>query len=77
MPKQSSAQHVPDCKVKSERRGDLHIIGELYIWNGKPNEGTNSPIADILRAHVEYKIRRGWRSRDPVSGKWFDIMKRG
>ena len=59
-----------DGKVKSGRRGDLHIIGELYIWNGKPNEGTNSPIADITRMFNEYKILRGWRWRDPITGKW-------
>ncbi len=44
-----------DSKVKSGRRGDLHIIGELYIWNGKPNEGTNSPIANITHMFNEYK----------------------
>jgi hypothetical protein len=64
-------------KTRSGRRGDLHIIGELYIWNGKPNEGTNSPIADIVRMFNEYKILKGWRWRDPVTGKWKDIMKRG
>lgn len=66
-----------DGKVRSGRRGDLHIIGELYIWNGKPNEGTNSPIADIARMFTEYKIQRGWRWRDPATGKWRDLMKRG
>jgi hypothetical protein len=25
----------------------------------------------------EYKILRGWRWRDPVTGKWRDLMKRG
>lgn len=66
-----------DGKVRSGRRGDLHIIGELYFFTGKPNEGTNSSIADMLRAYTEYKTRRGWRFRDPVSGKWSDFMKRG
>lgn len=64
-------------KVKSGRRGDLHIIGELYIWNGKPNEGTNAPIADITRMFNEYKILRSWRCRNPITGKWGDLMKRG
>jgi hypothetical protein len=52
---------------------DLRIIGELYIWTGKPNEGTNSPIADITRMFNEYKILRGWRWRDrkPPQALWF------
>jgi hypothetical protein len=49
----SGADGGHDFKVKSGRRGDLHIIGELYVWNGKPNEGTNSPIADITRIFNE------------------------
>jgi hypothetical protein len=66
-----------DGKVRSGRRGDIHIIGELYISTGKPNEGTNDPIAEITRKWTEYKILRGWRWRDPVTGKWRDIMKKG
>jgi hypothetical protein len=66
-----------DGCVRSGRRGDIHIIGEKYFWTGKPNEGSNMSIADMLRAHVEYKIQRGWRRRDPVTGKWSDFMKRG
>jgi hypothetical protein len=66
-----------DGKIRSGRRGDIHIIGEKYFWTGKPNEGSNLPIADMLRAHTEYKIQRGWRVRSPTDGKWRDIMKRG
>ena len=64
-------------KVRSGRRGDLHIIGEKYFWTGKPNEGANLPIAEMLRAHTEYKIQRGWRVRNPIDGKWSDCMKKG
>ena len=66
-----------DGKVRSGRRGDIHLLGELYFSTGKANEGLNLPIAEMLRAHIEYKIRRGWRWRDPISGKWSDIMRRG
>jgi hypothetical protein len=66
-----------DGKVRSGRRGDIHIIGEIYFYTGQPNEGTNSSVADMLRVFTEYKIRRGWRFRDPVTGKWSDIMRRG
>ena len=65
------------AKSAAARRGDIHLIGEKYFWTGKPNEGSNMSIANMLRAHTEYKIQRGWRRRDPVSGKWSDIMKRG
>ena len=65
------------AKSAADRRGDIHLIGEKYFWTGKPNEGSNMSIANMLRAHTEYKIARGWRRRDPVSGKWSDIMKKG
>jgi hypothetical protein len=66
-----------DGKIRSGRRGDIHLIGEKYFWTGKPNEGSNMSIADMLRAHTEYKIQRGWRVRSPTDGKWRDIMKKG
>ena len=67
-----------DGKVRSGRRGDIHIIGEIYFFNGKPNEGLNLPISEMLKAHVEYKIRRGWLTRDPlVPTKWTDCMRKG
>ena len=45
--------------------------------SGCPDEGLNLPINEMLKAHTEYKIKRGWRVRDPVSGKWSDCMKKG
>lgn len=66
-----------DGKIRSGRRGDIHLIGELYFWTGKPNEGANLAIAEMLRQHTLYKIRRQWRTRDPVSGRWSDCMKKG
>jgi hypothetical protein len=68
---------MADGKIRSGRRGDVHIIGELYFWTGKPDEGQNLPISEMLKAHVEYKIKRGWRVRDPITGKWSDCMKKG
>lgn len=66
-----------DGRVKSGRAGDLHLIGEVYRWTGKPNEGIKGPITDKLAAIQQYKINRGWRWRDPLNNKWRDLFKRG
>jgi hypothetical protein len=34
-------------------------------------------IADITTKIQSYKIDRGWRWRDPTSGKWKDLCRRG
>ena len=57
----------------SVRSNDLNHLAEIVTKCIK----LSSRDASLLRAHIEYKIRRGWRRRDPVSGKWSDIMKRG
>ena len=71
-----------DVKLKSgriqrTRPGDLVLLGEVYGWNGEPNKGTHESIAEIVVKIQQYKINRGWRFRDPVSGKWIDLFKRG
>jgi hypothetical protein len=64
-------------RCRSTRAGDLFLIGEVYGWNGRPNEGTKESIAEITTKIQSYKIERGWRWRDPVSGKWKDLFRRG
>jgi len=64
-------------RARSTLPGDLFLIGEVYGWNGRPNEGTRESIAEIAAKIQAYKIARGWRWRDPVSGKWKDLFRRG
>jgi hypothetical protein len=49
----------------------------VYGWNGRPNEGTRESIAEITAKIQSYKIERGWRWRDPTSGRWKDLFRRG
>jgi len=64
-------------RCRSTRTGDMFLIGEVYGYNGRPNEGTKESIAEITTKIQSFKIGRGWRWRDPVSGKWKDFFKRG
>jgi hypothetical protein len=64
-------------KVGRTRPHDLFLIGEVYGWNGRPNEGTKEDIALITTKIQNYKISRGWRYRDVLSQKWIDLFKRG
>jgi hypothetical protein len=66
-----------DGGVRSTRPGDLFLLGEVYGFNGRPDEGLKSTIVQITNEIQSYKIRRGWRWRDPISGKWHDLFKRG
>jgi hypothetical protein len=63
-------------RCRSTRPGDLFLIGEVYGYTGQPNQGTKESIAEITTKIQSYKIDRGWRRRDPVSGKWKDLFKR-
>jgi hypothetical protein len=66
-----------DGRVRSTLPGDMFLIGEVYGFNGRPDEGLKSSIAQITVAIQSYKISRGWRWRDPCSGKWKDLFRRG
>jgi hypothetical protein len=66
-----------DGSMRATRSGDLFLIGEVYGWNGRPDEGLKSSIKDITIAIQSYKINRGWRWRDPLTGKWKDLFRRG
>ena len=64
-------------RCRSTRPHDLFLIGEVYGCTGWPNEGTKESIAEITTKIQSYKIDRGWRWRDPISGTWQDAFKRG
>ena len=66
-----------DGRARSTLPGDLFLIGEVYGFNGRPDEGLKSSIAQITVAIHSYKISREWRRRDPLSGKWQDLFRRG
>jgi hypothetical protein len=69
---------LEDGRRMSTIRGDLFRIGEVYgCVPGKIDTGLKLPIAEIVKRIQEYKIARGWRHRDPMSGKWFDFCKTG
>ncbi len=67
-----------DGKIRSTMKGDLYRIGECYgCVPGKIDIGLKLPISDIVKMIQEYKIKRGWRYRDPQTGKWIDRCKTG
>jgi hypothetical protein len=67
-----------DGRTKPTRPGDLFCIGEVYgNSNGEPDKGTHESIAEITMKIQRYKIKRGWRYRDPQSQKWMDLYRRG
>ena len=66
-----------DGRVRSTLPGDVFLIGEVYGFNGRPDEGLKSSIAQITVAIHSYKISREWRWRDPCSGRWHDLFRRG
>jgi hypothetical protein len=66
-------------KRRSTVRGDLFRIGELYTWNGKPNEGSRMLATELSRRIIEYEIKRGWTDaegtivrRGPADSSIFD-----
>ncbi len=66
-----------DGRVRSGVPGDLHLIGEQYGWNGRSDEGLNQSIPEIVGRCRAYEIKQGWRWRDPVTGKWKGLFRRG
>jgi hypothetical protein len=68
---------LADGTVRSTKPGDLFRVGEVYgCVPGKWSIGLKLPINEITRLIIEYKIKRGWRWRDPVSGKWKDRCRK-
>jgi hypothetical protein len=63
-------------RCRSTRPGDLFLIGEVYGYTGRLNEGTKESIAEIITKIQSCEIARGWRLRDPISGKWRDLFRR-
>jgi len=52
----------PNGAVHSTVRGDLFLIGEIYGWNGRANEGTRELVPDIAARIKRHEITRGWRT---------------
>lgn len=50
---------LPSGKWVSTVRGDLFRIGEVYGWNGKPNEGCKMTSSEIAEAAVRYELSLG------------------
>ena len=48
--------HFKSGRCRSTRTGDLFLIGEVYGYNGRPNEGTKESIAEITTKIQAYKI---------------------
>jgi hypothetical protein len=68
-PSQRMSVAQQQCSADQSRRE--------YGCTGWPNEGTKESIAEITTKIQSYKIDRGWRWRDPISGTWRDAFKRG
>jgi len=56
----------PDGRVRSSRRGDLFVVGELY-GALRPNVGLKLPIPEIARRIRQYEAQRGWKIKDRVA----------
>ena len=70
---------MPDGTTRNTIKGDLFRISELYGNDPRasnPDTGTKSSLPEIVKAIQQHKIDKGWRWRDPVSGKWKDRCKR-
>lgn len=53
---------LPDGRFRSTIKGDIFRIGELYGWNGRPNEGTKLLASEITEEIVKQELRWGWRN---------------
>jgi hypothetical protein len=63
-------------RLMPTRVDDFFMVGEVYGWNGTPNQGTHESIGEITTKIRRYQIKRGFRYRDPVSSKWITTLKR-
>lgn len=50
----------PNGKIRSTIPGDLFHIGEIYLWNGRPDEGLKLLPSEIASRIKAYEIMRGW-----------------
>jgi hypothetical protein len=63
---------------RSTRKGDIFVVGEVYgSVPGRWDTGLKLPISEIVKVIQQYKIARGWRYRDPLTGKWRDRVSTG
>jgi hypothetical protein len=54
---------LPDGKVRATLPHDVFCVGELYGWNGRPNEGTREMVPGIASKLKQYEVARGWRTQ--------------
>jgi hypothetical protein len=47
---------------RSTVKGDVFRVGEIYTWNGRPNEGSRLLATELSRRIVEYQVSRGWQT---------------
>lgn len=50
----------PDGSIMFTKRGDLFLVGELYIASSK-HEGLNLDPHEIIKRIIKYEITAGWR----------------
>jgi len=66
---------MPDGKKKSWPRGTLFRIGEIYGWNGQPNEGCRKLAVEVARDVKSYLADVPWGPRcvpGPADNSIFD-----
>ena len=66
---------LPDGNILHTVRGDLFRIGEIYGWNGTPNEGTGDPPRRVAQMILEKERELGLRGRvkpGPADNSIFD-----
>lgn len=51
---------LPNGKVRSTIPGDKFMVGEIYGWNGRPDEGLKLLPTEVARRIKSYEIARGW-----------------
>lgn len=61
---QSDGSDYQDAKGRwqSTVKGDVFRIGEIYTWNGRPNEGSRILATDLAQRIVQYQIDHGWQT---------------
>ncbi|MGD0418456.1 MAG: hypothetical protein ABSA68_02565 [Xanthobacteraceae bacterium] len=51
-------------KKKPTLRGDCFLVGEVYGWNGRPDEGLRLMPSEIAARLKTYETQMGWRQGD-------------
>lgn len=70
---------LPDGTKRHTIRGDLFRVAEIYGNDPRasnPDTGIKAALPDIVKQIQQFKIDKGWRFREPQTGKWKDRCKR-